>query len=412
MGLRGKINNPKSFLLLFCLAAVCLTIVADAFLLRELKQSYADTKGIISGIAAEGYSGDEILIWLKELPEEAWLQAGEDRLHDYGYDSKTPTVWDEKYRSARTVILAASALFNIVLLMAFLTFARLYKNRDEARVNELEKLLRQLQDTDSDSLELTSDDIGSILESRLLSLQAQIQTDHARSEQEKEETKALVTDISHQLKTPVAALKTNLELLSSEELTENERREFLERAIRQLEGLENLTKALVNVSRMEKGMIQINVRPLPIRDAILSAINRLYEKASGKSISIELSTEEAFTDLPVLHDPKWTTEVFVNLLDNAIKYSPADTCITISLLNLTGFLRIDVEDEGSGIPPSEYHSIFKRFYRGPHTAGIEGSGVGLYLAREIVEKQNGILFVRSRNGGRPGSVFSVQLPKA
>lgn len=412
MGHRCRINNSKKFLLFFGLSVIFFTILIDTLLLRELKKSYTDTKSIISGIAADGYFGDEILVWLKEAPEEDWLKAGEKNLRSYGYDSSTPTLWDQKYDSAKSRIITVSVFIDLFLLLIFQGLACFYKKQDLNRVNELENILRQMQDTTSEHFELNAEYMDSVLRDRILSLREQIQTDHSRMHQEKEGTKTLVTDISHQLKTPVAALRMNLELLSSEELTAEEQSEFLESCIYQLDGLENLTKALVNVSRMEKGMVQIQTRPLPVKDTILSAVNRLYEKASDRHISIEMSENSFSEDIPVLHDPKWTTEVLVNIIDNAIKYSHAGTHITISLLNLTNHLRIDIEDEGMGIPQSEYHKIFQRFYRGSNAAHIEGSGVGLYLAREIVERQNGILFVHSKNGSRTGSIFSVQLPKA
>lgn len=220
-----------------------------------------------------------------------------------------------------------------------------------------------------------------------------------------------MTDISHQLKTPVAALKTSMELLASEDLTQEEEDEFYENCLYQLNGLENLTKALVNVSRMEKGMIELHMEPCDLNETILDAVNRLYGKAAAKGILIEMSEDSPKYPVIVRQDRKWTTETLVNLIDNAIKYSGADTKICIHVECLTNFVRIDVEDEGIGIPKSEYHKIFKRFYRGKAVSMVEGSGIGLYLAREIMERQSGAVFVRSKPSGKRGCIFSIQLPK-
>ena len=254
--------------------------------------------------------------------------------------------------------------------------------------------------------------IDSILKDRLLALQKQIEFDRHKMWQEKESTKVLVTDISHQLKTPVAALKTSLEILSGEELGETERKEFLVNCIHQLDCLENLTEALIGISRMEKGVIQIQAVYAPVKDAILSAVNRLYEKAASKQISIELCDNNCAETVNVLHDKKWTAEALANLLDNAIKYSGEHSKILMRTEEMASYVRISVEDYGIGIPKEERHQIFKRFYRGKLVSHLEGSGVGLYLAREIMEKQNGTIFVLSRPGKQKGSIFSVQLPKA
>lgn len=410
MGFRSRINT-KQLLLAAGLAVILFTAALDAVLLSNLKSSYEDTKNIISKIAYSAQEEENPLKWLKELPEEDWLLQGGAYLASYGYDDETKTVWDTKYLASRNKILILSAALNALLLFLFFALYRVLQRQNSQRIHEVEKTLRQLQTIDCDALHSVSDALEPVLRDRLISLQEQIQTDHIKLQEEKESTKAFVTDISHQLKTPVAALKTNLELLSGEEMTKIQQKEFLNSCIFQLEGLENLTKALVNVSRMEKGMIQLHLQPADIGETILSAVSRIYEKAAQKDISIEMPQGSFPEHIFVLHDKKWTIEVLSNILDNAVKYSEPHTHITIHTEILTSYLKIDVEDEGIGIPKSEYPKIFKRFYRGDSVKEMEGSGIGLYLAREIMEKQNGIIFVRSKHG-RKGSIFSIQLPKA
>ncbi|MBO5524019.1 MAG: ATP-binding protein, partial [Roseburia sp.] len=112
-------------------------------------------------------------------------------------------------------------------------------------------------------------------------------------------------------------------------------------------------------------------------------------------------------------DGKWICEAFLNVLENAVKYSKAGSKITLRMIKMTVFLRIEIEDEGIGIPKSEWHQIFKRFYRGKAKEIQEtaGSGVGLYLAREIVNRHGGTLTVAaSHNEKGEGSCFVFQLP--
>lgn len=226
---------------------------------------------------------------------------------------------------------------------------------------------------------------------------------------EKENTKALVTDISHQLKTPLAALKMSFELMNDNQVEENEKKEFLVRAEKEVKKMDNLLEALTNLSRMEADMIQIMPVESSLKETIVKAVNSLYMKAFDKQIDIEM---ESFDDVIVPHDPKWTAEAFVNVLDNAVKYSDAGTAVQIRVFPMISYVVIEIEDQGIGIPKIEYQNIFKRFYRGKgeRIEGTEGSGVGLYLVRKILEEQGGN--VRAACGRQGGTVFQMVLPKS
>lgn len=229
---------------------------------------------------------------------------------------------------------------------------------------------------------------------------------------EREGTKALVTDISHQLKTPVAALKTSFEVLQSGDLNEMERQEFLGRCGVQILRLEELVSALVNISRMETGMIELRKEKRRLFDTILLAVNRIYPRAEEREIEIGLEAEEELQQIRVLHDARWLCEAFLNVLENAVKYSESRTKVTIRMIRMTVYVRVEIEDEGIGIPRKEWNKIFQRFYRGgaEKVQRESGSGVGLYLAREIASRHEGTLVVAAPRHGRQGSCFVFQLP--
>lgn len=214
-----------------------------------------------------------------------------------------------------------------------------------------------------------------------------------------------ITDISHQIKTPLSALKTCFSLYLEAD-TPAESEEFLTRCRFQLEKLETLTASLLNISRLETAMIRPKPERASLTEILVKAVNAVYDKAAAKRISIETET---FPDITLLLDEKWTAEAIFNLLDNAVKYSPADSSVRIRIQKLCSFVRLEIEDQGIGIPREEYNQIFRRFYRGKSriVRQSEGSGVGLYLARKILEDQGGTLSVKA--AAVQGSIFVVQL---
>lgn len=224
---------------------------------------------------------------------------------------------------------------------------------------------------------------------------------------EESHTKSLITDISHQLKTPLASLKMCHELASASPLSQDEQREFQEQEAREIEKLEILLKELVNLSRLETNMIQLDSVSASLKDTISGAVSQVYMKAKNKDISIQV---EMAQDLTITHDAKWTGEAFVNILDNSIKYSPGHTAVTVRVTALVCNVLIEIEDEGIGIRKEDFTKIYQRFYRGALAKNMseEGAGIGLYLARMILERQGGTISAKRRTG--KGTVFKVTLP--
>lgn len=228
-----------------------------------------------------------------------------------------------------------------------------------------------------------------------------------RLEQEENSTKALITDISHQLKTPLASIRMSHELSLSSDLSEEERQSFMETETQEILKMEGLLDELVKLSRLENSMIQIKCEKCSIKKTISETVSQIYVKANAKDIEICVDMKN---DIETLHDYKWTVESLVNILENAVKYSEQGTTINIYVNCLVNYVLIQVEDEGIGIPEGEVHEIFKRFYRGSNTKDMvkEGAGVGLYLARSIIEQQGGTIVAKRKNGN--GTIFQIMLP--
>lgn len=220
---------------------------------------------------------------------------------------------------------------------------------------------------------------------------------------EKESIKQLISDISHQTKTPIANIVIYSQLLNEQNLSQ-ECKEYLKYLLQQTEKLEFLIGALIKMSRLETDIIKINPKENNISLLFKDIKTQFNQKASDKNINIIIHR----TNEKAIFDEKWTIEALYNILDNATKYSFQNSNIEISVVSYQLFCRIDIKDSGMGIEDEEQNKIFTRFYRSENVANMEGVGIGLFLAREIIKKQNGYIKVKSKIG--EGSTFSIFLP--
>lgn len=223
---------------------------------------------------------------------------------------------------------------------------------------------------------------------------------------ERADLQELISDISHQVKTPIANLQMVNTTLLEQPVTKEKRQEFLQASSGQLEKLDFLMQAMIKTSRLETGVISLDRKMLPIYDTLAAALGGILLNAEKKNIRINVDCP---SDILLAHDKKWTSEALFNILDNAVKYTPAGGAIRVSVQSWELYVKIDIADSGKGIAESRQGMIFKRFYREEEVHDVEGIGIGLYLARKIITMQGGYIKVTSAVGR--GSTFSVFLPR-
>ena len=240
---------------------------------------------------------------------------------------------------------------------------------------------------------------------RLSRLYDIMQENRRKVDKERQELQMLVSDVSHQVKTPVSNLKMVTDTLLSKPVTEKERREFLQGIQNQTDKLEFLFQALVKTSRLETGAIRLEKKDAPLIDTLAMACSGIVYAAEKKDICVTVDCPEGIL---LSHDSKWTAEAVFNLLDNAVKYTPVGGAIRISVEQWEMYVKLSVSDTGKGISESNQASIFRRFYREEEVHEQQGVGIGLYLTREIVTRQGGYIKVVSEPG--KGSEFSIMLP--
>lgn len=296
-------------------------------------------------------------------------------------------------------ILAAIALLSILLLL----WQRFRVRRILLR---LSKMLEQAYDGTFQEQAYDEKQLSQI-EAKMSRFLASSGFSRRQVLQQKQQVEQLVSDISHQTKTPVANILLYTQLLQEASGLSPEAAELVGQVRVQAEKLNFLLQDLIKTSRLENGVLQLTPQKNKV-DGLLEAVARMYQtKAQAKNIRILQGAGQK--GLTAVFDPKWTAEALGNLVDNAVKYTPEGGQIQISAAGYEMFCRIDIADTGAGISEEETAKIFERFYRSAQSAGQEGVGLGLYLAREIISGQGGYIKVTSVLG--QGSIFSVFLPR-
>lgn len=398
----------KKVLLLLAVTALwtlVLAVCGYSFISNVYENERNTVKQIAGSVIAAYPEAEMVLMSSLERKDIEAIALGEALMIPYGYHD-VHSFWDApRYESSLHQMIGLLSLV-FLLTSAIGCFGLWYVTK---RRSDQEHQILYLLDCcltgdfpdEDDFAKLGNDHFTHTI--RKLSHKLQKKTEWLEGEHDA--TKTLVTDISHQLKTPISALKSCF-AMAMESSSPEEKESFLMRCGMQIDKLESLSAALIQISRLESNMVTLQPEWVSLADLLVAAVNTVYLKAAEKDM--EIVTAE-FSDETLFLDKKWMSEAIANLLDNAIKYSPSHSPIHLRVQKRQSFLRIEVEDHGIGIPNVEKNQIFQRFYRGSHeiVKNQDGSGVGLYLSRRIVEDSGGTLSVFS---SEEGSRFVLQLP--
>lgn len=296
-------------------------------------------------------------------------------------------------------------IFSMFILVMFFIQERRYENYIKCSLLDLSDMLQTIIEMkDKEIFSTMEDTIFSKLQYQTIKLTNILNAKNKQMETERNEIKALVSDIAHQLKTPLTNLKIYGEFFKDESLTVEERKEFSEIMTISLDRLTFLVESMIKMSRLEGNVINLRIEKNDLNDTVILAISQVQKKAREKNINIEFIQIDK---VEIIHDKNWISEAIFNILENGVKYTKENGEIKVTIQSYEMFVRIDIEDNGIGIKEEEIPKIFMRFYRGNNVGSTEGIGIGLYLTRTIISKHGGYIQVSSNKNG---SIFSVFLP--
>lgn len=292
----------------------------------------------------------------------------------------------------------------IILLLdvAILVLARDGRNKKK----EMEVLLQRLDDAleGGEGAYAYDESMDSAIADRLNKLLRSSSTGKERAYQDRDRIKSLISDISHQIRTPLSNIMLYTGLLQEKKL-DGQSRMLADQIQEQAEKLDFFMKELVRSSYMETDMIVVSPRTAPVGELVDRACQAVEVEALKKGILIRRPETDRII---CKFDMKWTLEAVRNILENALKYSPEGSEVQIEIAPNEAFTCISIQDEGIGIREEEQGLVFERFYRSRDVKKEPGMGIGLYLAREIISRQGG--YIEARSEYAKGTCFCIYLP--
>lgn len=297
---------------------------------------------------------------------------------------------------------ALLAIGGIAFLLLFLAYERKVSDFFDAVNDSMEQMLAMQNEVRLPDVQ-DNESVFSRFVAKLARLYDALRISEVNAEDEKRVMQGMIADLSHQIKTPVANIKMDLELLSARQMPSEKQREFIERTLHQANKMDFLIQSIIKMSRLEIGAIQIIPQNADLAQTLANALLSVNATAEQKEINISVECPQPCI---IWHDPKWTEEAIFNLLDNAVKYTPDRGQIQVCVEMREAGAYLTITDTGMGIPEKIQGAIFSKFFRAPSVHNMSGAGVGLYLTRQIMEAQSGFVTVNSTPGN--GSTFAIQ----
>ena len=404
-GMQKQLLAVSLFLLAFLLAGQ----LSSAYMAQEYKTAMAAHDSALAGylLQSGNAGGGSIAAVFTSEKTQAEQETGAALLSSYGYDadmqtSLLPEVMEFRLRSA-LIILAYSLIFSLGILFVLHRGGR---RRDE-ELDFAAQTLRRFMDGDS-GLRLPDCGEGSL--SRLfaeINALATSLTAHIQRERESRRfLKETISDISHQLKTPLSALMMYNEILREEETERETAAAFTEKSRRELERMEHLIQSLLKLAKLDAGTIELNQEVHPLKSFLEGCLESFFQRAEHEGKHLLLSCGDC---AKLAFDELWLGEAVGNLIKNALDHTDFGGRIELSCGETAAAVTITVRDDGAGIHPEDLHHIFKRFYRSRFSKDSSGVGIGLSLAKAIAEKHGGVLTVQSELGR--GAEFAMLFPR-
>lgn len=412
--MKDNFINPEikksSFLLLLVISLFMGTsLIFMNIQYSNIKESYTQTIGAVAGkiVNQNPSMENEIIPLITKKISQNDADMGKAFLKDYGLDKKTENAVFPYIDST-----AASINNFIIIIFIFLFITLFFLNYFEHsyfynKVRIFTSAIKKIIEGDF-SVSICEEKEGDIskLSSSLSSIKNIIRNNLGRLNSEKQFLVELLSDISHQLKTPLSSLILYNDIMLSKELTIDQKNTFLQNSKKQLERMKWLIMNLLKLARLDADSIKLNLENESLLDTIDEACEALSYRAQKMGVTVNILKDD---DVIMNHDRLWLIEALTNIIKNCIEHTKNGGLITISLIDNPVFTKINITDNGEGISEDDLPNIFKRFYKAKTSKNSDSIGIGLALSKSIIELHGGLIEAFSTKGF--GTSFIITFPK-
>ena len=413
---RNRRNTRILLAIAFAMLLAVILLYGNIYLVSRQKEVERQQITAVAGLIREQFPelSDADIMNLMKYPEDLdeRLEKGEALMKKYGYDDSFFAAQEHRH-------MWQLVLFNsVVIFLTGIICIALYvwhRRRVRREVRQLQQYFDQLNrgSYDLDPGQTTEGDL-SMLQSDIFKVTQLLRTAAEHEKEKNEELSRWLADISHQLKTPIASIRINLDnMLDDPEMPVELRKEFMKECSMQLEWISSLVQTLLKLARIDAGTVELKKEEMDLLAVARESQNKLGILAEIADVDVVWEAEPRGEEidpqgLPPVHmtgDPTWQLEAVSNILKNCIEHSRPGSKVYLSMRNTTVFKELTIRDTGDGIPEEDLPHIFERFYRAKN-ARKESVGIGLSLASSIVEAGGGKIMVNSVRG--EGTTFTIR----
>ncbi len=340
-----------------------------------------------------------------EIINSSDYNTNSDILTNYGFTTNDLSILKSLEDEYHQVLFINITVFIIITLIIILLIY-LNSRRNKKELNNIIKYLKELNRGNYNlAIDLNNEGELSILKNEIYTTTIMLREKAEQERQDKINLKDSLTNISHQLKTPLTSISLLVDNLSDELIPDNIKQEFLSDIKNQVESINELIIILLKLSRFDANVITFNKESINVKNILIDILKHIDILREVKNIDIHLTGSN---DVTFMGDYKWEYEALSNIIKNCLEYTPQNKNIYITYKETNIYTEIIIQDEGLGMTPEEKNKIFTRFYKGINSSN-NNFGIGLSLAKEIITKDNGKIKVASKLNN--GTTFKIRYYK-
>lgn len=400
-----ELKNSSLAIVLICSAFILMSTIVLDYGFNTIKNSSIKNNSAIVGSIINKYPElkEEIIPLVTKGITEKDKEIGIKTLSRYGYNENLnieflPELKNDLTKTKIYIWIISLFMFIVLFYLNYIQYSSIYKDISKITLgskymleNNYDKHLYTNREGEFSKLFNTFSNMRDIIRNNILDLK-----------KEKTFLVNLLSDISHQLKTPLSSLIVFNEIIMSKDINEKEKNIFLLKSKNQLERMEWLIKSLLKLAKLDSGAIIFKKENNCLNDTIKESIETLSTKSLKNNVEIIFNGRNK---IKMNHDKEWLTEAFINLIKNGIEHTDKGGYINISIVDSPIYYKVIIEDNGEGIYEEDLPNIFKRFYKGKRSKKSDSVGIGLALSKSIIEGQGGFIEVESERGY--GTKFSI-----